>query len=80
MLNFYFAASHFSVVPIFTRIFHKPNFFHTPWYVTCYDDEDSASVIVSDWGNHTLDITRRQVDRKGLMGVTTDTVGNIYVC
>ena len=73
----------------FTRIFHKNIFFHTPWYVTCYDNEDSATVIVSDWGNHTLTvlnaetgdvITRRQVDRKGLMGVTTDTVGNIYVC
>ena len=73
----------------FTRIFRNPNFFHTPLYVTCYDDEDSAAVIVSDWGNHTLTvlnaetgdvITRRQVDSKGPKGVTNDTVGNIYVC
>ena len=72
----------------FTRIFHNPNFFHTPWYVTCYDDKDSAAVIVSDSNNDTLTllnadtgdvITRRQVDRKGPKGVTTNTVGNIYV-
>ena len=68
---------------------HGQELFYSPNYVTCYDDEGSAAVIVSDRGDDRLTvlnadtgdvITRRQVDGKCPTGVTTDTAGNMYVC
>ena len=63
--------------------------FRNPWYLTSHDEGRSSTVIVTDWGNNTLTllngetgevITRRQLQGKGLRGVTTDTAGNVYVC
>ena len=60
-----------------------------PYYVSCYDDGRSSTVIVTDVDNHTLTllnsdtgdvISRHRVGRKGPRGVTTDTAGNIFVC
>ena len=63
--------------------------FSEPYYVSCYDDGRSSTVIVTDSSNHTLTllnsdtgdvISRHQVEGKGPRGVTTDTAGNIFVC
>ena len=63
--------------------------FRWPWYVSSSGDGRSSTLIVTDWGNHTLTllngdngeiITRRQLKEKYPNGVTTDSAGNVYVC
>ena len=63
--------------------------FSKPWYVSSPGDGRSSTVIVTDWGNHTLTllngdtgeiINRRQLKGKDPNGVTADSAGNIYVC
>ena len=64
--------------------------FRWPWYVSGPGDGRSSTVIVTDWGYHTLTllngdtgevITRRQLkEREGPEGVTTDSSGNVYIC
>ena len=58
-------------------------------YLTSHDEGRSSTVIVTDYGNHTLTllngetgevITRRQLQWQGPSGVATDTAGNVYVC
>ena len=63
--------------------------FINPRNVTSPDDGKSSSVIVTDWGNHTLTllngvtgevITRCHLREKYPRGVTADSDGNIYIC
>ena len=68
---------------------HCHQLFYYPEYVTYDNDGISTAVVVSDSSNNTLTmmnadtgdvITRHKFKGKAPTGVTTDTVGNIYVC
>ena len=64
--------------------------FIKPWYVCCHDYDGTSTVVVTDIMQNTLTLleaetgvmvaTRQLMGNKGPYGVTTDTVGNVYVC
>ena len=68
---------------------HQGQLFSVPDYVTCSVDGRSSTVIVTDLSNDTLTllnsdtgdvISKHKFGRKRPHGITTDTVGNIFVC